>query len=342
MKAFLFYSRYSLPYFFAVLAVIGAALGGPWTFLGAAGVFVFHPLIDNLLLKNKKVPDQRPASLWSLVLLISALPFLCVFGFVGILSSLKASSYELVGLMLSFGTIMGLLGINTAHELVHRKEKELQQLGFGLLSLVNFSHYGVEHVFGHHKNVGTLEDPATARRNEWIYFYFVRSYFKGLWESFFIEHRRLRQKGFWHVFKNRIVGWGLLQIFITLSIYALYGTQALFFWIGQSLVAILLLQTVDYIEHYGLVRRKNSDGLYEGVKAKHSWDSYQAFTNYALINLGYHSHHHLKATLPFTELHEQDEAMKLPYGYSVMALMAFVPPLYFTVMNPRLPQENPK
>lgn len=341
MKAFLFYSRYSLPYLFAALTLLGAALGGPWTYLGAGGIFILHPLADNLLAKNKKPPANRPNSLWSLVLLVSALPFLCIFSFAGILHSLKATPLELLGLVLSFGTIMGVLGINTAHELVHRKEKQLRELGFGLLTLVNFTHYGVEHVFGHHKNVGTLEDPATARKNEWIYTYFVRSYFKGLWEAFFIEHRRLRTKGFLQPLKNRIVWWGFLQTLITLSIFALYGTQALYFWIGQSVIAILLLQTVDYIEHYGLFRRINSYGQPEGVKAQHSWDNYQALTNYTLINLGYHSHHHLKATLPFTELQEQSDAMKMPYGYSVMALMAFVPPLYFRVMNPRLPPGNP-
>ncbi|WP_374073390.1 alkane 1-monooxygenase [Bdellovibrio bacteriovorus] len=341
MKAFLFYSRYSLPYFFAALALLGAALGGPWTYLGAAGVFVLHPLIDNLLLKDQRTPAIRPSSPWSLALLISALPFLSIFAFVGILRSLNAETYELVGLILSFGTILGLLGISTAHELVHRKERELRELGFGLLSLVNFSHYGVEHVFGHHKNVGTLQDPATARKNEWIYTYFFRSYFKGLWEAFFIEHRRLRTKGFFQPLKNRVVWWGLLQTLMTLCVYALYGEKALCFWIGQSLVAILLLQTVDYIEHYGLLRKKNSDGQPEGVKAQHSWDNYQALTNYALINLGFHSHHHLKVALPFTDLQEQKDAPQMPYGYSAMALMALVPPLYFRVMNPRLPPESP-
>lgn len=338
MTSLRFYLCFTLSYSLAALALLGAALGSYWVFLGCASVFVLHPLLDNLVLKNWRLPEQRPESVLSLAVLIFALPFLCVFAFVGIIHATTAATLELVGLIISFGTIMGVLGINTAHELVHRKEKSLQNIGFALLSLVNFSHYGIEHVFGHHKNVGTPLDPATAKKNEWIYSYFVRSYFLGLVDAFTIEHKRLRSKGFWQPLKSRVLLWGLFQLFINFCVYALFGKTALLFWLGQSALAILLLQTVDYIEHYGLLRKAKEGGGYEGVKAQHSWDCYQALSNYTLINLGFHAHHHLKATLPFYQLTEQEKAPQMPYGYSAMALMALVPPVYFRVMNPRIPQ----
>ncbi|HEY1080022.1 MAG TPA: alkane 1-monooxygenase [Bdellovibrio sp.] len=338
MTSLRFYLCFTLSYALAALTLLGAALGSAWVFLGAASVFVLHPLLDNLILKSWRLPETRPESNVSLAILIFALPFLCVFGFVGIIHATTATTLELVGLIISFGTILGVLGINTAHELVHRKEKSLQNIGFALLSLANFSHYGIEHVFGHHKNVGTPLDPATAKKNEWIYTYFLRSYFWGFVDALKLEHKRLRSKGFWHPLKSRVLLWGAFQLFINFCIYALFGKNALLFWLGQSFVAVLLLQTVDYIEHYGLLRKEKEGGGYEGVKAEHSWDCYQALSNYTLINLGFHAHHHLKATVPFYQLTEQEKAPQMPYGYSAMALMALVPPVYFRVMNPRIPQ----
>lgn len=340
MKAFLFYSRYSLSYLMALGCLLGASLGGAWTYLGVVLLFVLHPVIDNWQVPVTQTPELRPPSKWADALLVSALPFMCLFLFVGVIHSMKASTFELIGLILSFGAYSGVLGINTAHELIHRREQQMRGLGVGLLVLSNFGHYAIEHVFGHHKNVATPLDPASARRNEWIYSYHLRSFFGGLAGSFAFEFRRLRNKGWGHVPKHRVFWYLLLQTLVTVAVYALYGKMALIFWMGQSLVGILLLQTADYIEHYGLQRALRDNGMYEGLKAHHSWDSYHRWTNYSLINLGYHSHHHLKATLPFPELQQQPQAPRLPYGYSAMALLAFVPPAFFKVMNPRLPQNQ--
>ncbi|XGC79515.1 alkane 1-monooxygenase [Bdellovibrio bacteriovorus] len=291
-----------------------------------------------MLLKKLEVSSGTLSPKMSLLVLLLILPFLVLFGFLGVIFSIKSSNLELLGLVLSFGTIMGFMGITTAHELIHHKDKRMRFIGNLLLSLVNFTHYSVEHVFAHHRNVATPEDPATARKNEWIYTYFFRSYFGGLKEAFLLERKRLRNSGQMFL-KNRVAIWMSIQFIGDFFIYIIFGERALIFWLGQSAMAILLLQTADYIEHYGLVRRKNADGQYEPAKPQHSWDSYQAMTNYSLINLGYHSHHHLKPALPFTELQKTAESRKLPYGYSAMALLALVPPLYFKIMNPRLPQE---
>ncbi|UOF01829.1 alkane 1-monooxygenase [Bdellovibrio reynosensis] len=329
---------YFIPYAFATLAVAGGFLGGLYTFLGFIGIFIIHPLLDNFLFKKYEVNDKRPSQKLALLILLSTFPFLVLFGFLGVIFSLKASNIELMGLILSFGTIMGFMGITTAHELIHHKDKRLRLTGNLLLSLVNFTHYSVEHVFAHHKNVATPEDPATARKNEWIYTYFVRSYFMGLKEAFLLERKRLKSLRQFFL-KNRVIAGMAAQTAGDFLIYLIFGERALLFWLGQSLVAILLLQTADYIEHYGLVRKRNANGLYEPAKACHSWDSYQGLTNYSLINLGYHSYHHLKPGIPFTELHKTEQSQKLPHGYSAMALLAFIPPIYFKIMNPRLPQE---
>lgn len=336
MKAFFFYLNYWRGYFFACLTFLGGLVGGYWSFLGLGIIFVLHPLMDNLIQRNINIPPFRLRSKWSVAPLVFALPFLCLFSFGGLLLAMQANQLEMLGLVLSFGTILGVLGINTAHELVHRREGWLRNLGMGILTLVNFTHWETEHVYGHHKKVATPDDSATARKNEWIYIYYFRSYFGGLMSSIRIENQRLKNKKSFNPWQNRIYWFGLLQLLITIFVYVISGSAGLLFWIGQSLMAIFLLQTVDYIEHYGLLRQKNEMGVYEPVKTNHSWDSYKAWTNYTLFNLGFHSHHHHKAALPYTELQAQPTAMHLPLGYSAMALLALVPPLFFMLMNPKL------
>lgn len=328
---------YLTPYLFLILAMTGAFLGNGFAFLGILGVFVLHPLLDNLLFKKLKRNSQVPSLQKATFVLLLPLPVLCIFSFVGIIHSLQASSLELIGMIVSFGAIHGLLGITTAHELIHHKNPSMRFAGNVLLALVNFSHYSVSHVFVHHKNVGTPLDPATAKKNEWIYPYFMRSFLLGYIEALKSEEKRLKNS-YLSIFKNRVLRGTAAQLILNYGVYLVFGKTALIFWLGQSAVAIVLLKTADYIEHYGLIRKKSAEGIYESVKAEHSWDSYLAFTNYTLINLGYHSHHHLKPTLAFTELQVTEKSQRLPYGYSAMALLALVPPLFFRVMNGRLPQ----
>lgn len=331
-----FLMAYSRMYFFALLAILGVYWGDGWTFLGIGGIFVLHPILDNLIQKRMSSMPINPPRQISLAIIVFTLPFLTLMAFYGLQFSQKASSLELWGLIISFGGIFGALGITTAHELVHRKEKGVRALGIGILLLVNFAHWEVEHVFGHHKNVATDRDPASARKNEWIYPYLLRSFWGGFAHSFLIEHRRLQKKSLWAPLKNRVLWLSLLQYLVTWAVYEIYGLQAFLYWLGQSLVAIFLLQTIDYIEHYGLRRQKLENGDYESVKTIHSWDCYQTWTNGSLLNLGFHSHHHMKASLPYENLQKQDESLRMPLGYSAMALLALVPPLYFKIMNPRL------
>ncbi|MFN9067361.1 MAG: alkane 1-monooxygenase, partial [Bdellovibrionales bacterium] len=238
-------------------------------------------------------------------------------------------------LILSAGSLLGAFGITYAHELVHRPKEWERALGVWNLLLVNFAFWGVEHVFGHHKNVGTLEDPATARKNQTVYSFWLQNFFAGYSHAWRFEfHRLINSKK--SLFRHRIFLYTLFSLVVSMVLYKIGGISVLFFWWAVSFVAILLLMTVDYIEHYGLVRNLKDTGLYEPVKAHHSWDTKGLFTNLVLTNLGLHSHHHLKARLPFQELKAQPDSRILPYGYSVMVLLALVPPLYFKLIHPRL------
>lgn len=335
-KALCFFTPYLLSFILSALTLCGFWLGGGGYYSGLLLFFILHPLLDNVFFKSRRLPSRRPErQAVGTFILVMALPANIAFLLFALHRVQGLSGFALTGMILSTGTVMGVMAINIAHELVHRREKPLRAVGVGLLLLCNFAHWGVAHVFGHHKNVATPEDPATARKGEIIYAFWLRSFYGGLRESFFLESRRLKKVSAF--FRHRILWYALMQIFLAIAVAGFFGSRGLLFWYGQSLVAIALLLTADYIEHYGLRRARHPEtGLYEPMRAEHAWDSYQAWTNYALMNLGFHSHHHLRAALPFPELQEQEKARRLPYGYSLMALMALYPPLFLKIMNSRV------
>jgi alkane 1-monooxygenase len=202
--------------------------------------------------------------------------------------------------------------------------------------------------------VGTPIDPASAPAGMNIYFYWLRSYFGNLKKSFTIAPAKMifywmitlagcAALYYWGFLTDRdpmIVffhshNWGQLGSALGLqdSLWSPLGFRLVVSWLSISVVAILLLQTADYIEHYGLIRKELKPGVYEAVKPHHSWDSDYAFTNYFLYNLGLHSHHHMRSQLPFTELRMSNESRAMPFGYSLMVQIAFVPPLWRRVVG---------
>lgn len=302
--------------------------------LGAAVVALIHPCLDLLVGPRRMPPPKWPANFYDFYILITG-PLLAYFLFSSFQKIHHVSTFEFSGILVSTGLVMGFVGINTSHELVHRQSAVFRSMGFFILSLMNFGHWGIEHVFGHHKWVATTKDPATSRLNEWIYPYWVKSYSGGLQSSWKIESQRLKNRSLpRQLLSHRVLIFFTISIAVSVLIFKWLGSLALGFWWGQSLVAILLLQTVDYIEHYGLARTQTNDGQYEPVRPEHSWDCDYFFTNANLLNLGYHSYHHRKPLIPYQELAEHCGPRKMPYGYSVMILIALVPPLWFRVMNP--------
>lgn len=314
---------YFLPYLVLAISMYGFYLGSWFYWLGFAILFFVFPIVEVVSRNENFNSDKYKSSKADYALYI--MPFFLTVLF--IIAFLKVNEvetrFQFVGLILSTGSLLGGFGITSAHELVHRREKKLRALGVYNLMLVNFAHWGLEHVFGHHKNVSTPKDPATAKKNEWLYAFWFRNYFGSLCGAYKISLKKV------------IFYWSI-SLLISFFIYAQFGLKYLIFWWGSSIVATLLLQTVDYIEHYGLQRTKNGEGGYTAFRDSHSWDTNSYITNALLFNLGFHSHHHLKASLPFSELVEQKNAQRMPFGYSAMILLAFVPFVYIPYMNRRL------
>ncbi len=322
---------FAYSYVLVALSAIGIYLGSIFNWIGVFIIFVIFPMVEFLFPKLKliRTPDLNFFSdllLFASPVALTTLVFWSGFKFLE--TSLISEKW---GIVLSVGSITGSLGITIAHELVHRKEAWQRAPGVWNLLLVNFGHWGVEHVFGHHKTVGTQEDHASATKNQWLYSFWLADYFGGLSNSFQFERKRIQGKKFYFL-RNRILNYSVISILLTFALY-IVNPSLIAFWWGQSIVAILLLLSVDYIEHYGLRRTKKANGLYEPVNVQHSWDTESYITNVILFNLGLHSHHHMKARVPYQELQPQPGARTMPYGYSAMILMAFVPPLYFKKMN---------
>lgn len=200
---------------------------------------------------------------------------------------------RICGLVFCMG-IISAGGINCAHELLHKACKVEQVFGKLLLCSAFYGHFYVEHTRGHHKKVATWDDPATARLGESVYHFLPRTLcgsFKSAWE---LERARLKSRGhrIWGM-HNELLWFHLVSFGYACLIATFHGRFGLACFVAQAAVAILLLEEINAIEHYGLERKLLSNGSYEPVGPQHSWDAPQAISGYLLFKLQRHADHHL-------------------------------------------------
>lgn len=350
---------------YSVLAAIvgGYYLGGPnWAVAGIVYVYGVLPLLDLLLGEDhSNVPNHEIDGLlkdrffdvlvYSFVYLQYAL--LIWGGYVLLHDPLAV--WQKISLMVSIGLFGGTI-INVAHELIHRSSAVARFHANMALASVCYLHWGLEHVHGHHRHVATPHDPATSRRGQTLYAFWWQSLVGGYRSAWQIEAGLLAKEGkkVWS-FQNSMFGFALWPVLLCV---ALVGTFSLLqaggmlqadanlwlipaFFVVQSLVAILLLESVNYIEHYGIVRaqlatKPGQPVRYERVNPLHSWNASQIASNWVLFQLQRHSDHHTYAARPYQVLRHFDESPQLPHGYALMILIATLPPLWFRVMDPRL------
>ena len=245
-------------------------------------------------------------------------------------------SVTLVGRILSYGIMCGVVGINVAHELGHKTNKKDQFLAKVLLTTTLYTHFFLEHNFGHHKNVGTPEDPSTARRGEWVYTFWLRSIIFSYWSAWRISIKR--SKG--NLLKNEMMHYTLIQLALIAIIFENFGSMGLVGLFGASITGWILLETVQYIEHYGLAREKVSDLRYENVHPVHSWNSNHMWGRAILFELSRHSDHHYLPNKEYPLLDHHDDSPQLPTGYPGMMILSLIPPLYMRIVHPRIPKAS--
>ncbi len=248
--------------------------------------------------------------------------------------------YERIGMTLSMGVQCGAIGINVAHELGHRKNNFEQTLARIMLATSLYMHFIVEHNKGHHKYVATPKDPATARLNETIYHFWVRSIVYSFLSAWEIAKNDASKKGFKTLsLRNEMVAALLFELILLIAIYVFFGAITVVSFLAAALIGILLLETVNYIEHYGLMRKETSPGKFERVQPCHSWNSDSPIGRVVLFELTRHSDHHYLASRKYQILRHIDDSPQLPTGYPGAMLMSLVPAIWFKVINPRIPQE---
>ena len=241
-----------------------------------------------------------------------------------------------IGLMVTVG-IVGGIAINAAHELGHRRAKLEKRLSKIALAQTGYGHFFVEHNRGHHLRVATPEDPASARFGETVYHFIPRSVLGGLRSAWRLEGARLARAGKsrWSPSNDILNAWLLSAIiFVGLNIW--FGWVITPFLIGQAIIGICLLETVNYLEHYGLRRQRTADGRYERVGQRHSWNSNTLMANVFLYHLQRHSDHHANPQKRYQTLQPSDNAPQLPTGYGSMLVLAWCPPLWHRVMDRRV------
>ena len=337
-----------LPILLATVPLIGYWIylqtGSAWSWWLAPFVFyILMPALDLIIGVDGSNPPEAQVpelsrdpyyryAVYSLIPLMYA-----IFGWgVWVAATHTLQWYEWLGLLITVGGNSG-GAINLAHELGHATSPFERWLAKIALAPVAYGHFYTEHNRGHHVRVATPEDPASARMGESFWRFLPRVQIGALRSAWRIEKERLDRCGrrLWSVQNENLQAWGL-TVALFAAMTAWLGWRALPFMIVQAWYGGAILEVVNYLEHYGLLRRKQADGRYERCQPEHSWNSNHTISNLLLYNLERHSDHHANPTRPYQALRHFDEVPQLPCGYTGMMLVAYVPWLWFRLMDPKV------
>ncbi len=339
--------RFLLALILPLLSALGLIVAPQNAFVSTLLVWGSFALLETLLPKNSPMPvaedDSKGYFQWVLRLYV-----VLQMGLIAVGAYAAANSEWLIvlGIAFSVGYITGAQGITFAHELGHSKSKTDRFCAWLLMTTVCYGHFMVEHYRGHHPRAATWDDPASARYGESFYRFLPRTLWGSLASGWRLEAQRIAQmKSTW---VRSPLAWsaGASAALIVLPFLMLFGSSASMesaqtamkigaFFVLQSAIAFLLLELVNYIEHYGLQR--NSDGSKREAFGKmHAWNADHIITNSLLANLQRHSDHHMHAWKPYATLQDTPDSPRLPTGYAGSILLAAIPPLWFALMHPRL------
>ncbi len=341
--------KYMLVLSLPIAALVSFYSQGVWCYLPLLYAFGLIPFLELLFAPNGRNLDEMEREIVredkSYDLLIYAMVPVQVIMLVLFLFAVNEplDGVSLAGRITAMGVLCGVFGINIAHELGHRPKKHEQNMAKVLLLSSLYMHFFIEHNRGHHKNVSTPEDPASAKKWEWVYGFWVKSLlgcYIGAWK---LENARLRRKKeAIFTWKNEMLRFQAFQLLLLASIALVFSLEVMLYFSLSALMGALLLETVNYIEHYGLSRSKVNERRYENVTPAHSWNSNHHLGRLLLFELSRHSDHHHQAAKPYQELEHIPSAPQMPTGYPGMMLLALVPPLWFWVMhkNPALKKNS--
>jgi alkane 1-monooxygenase len=343
MKQFKYIFVYQVP----LVVFISIISESYWSFFALVYIFLFLPIIELFTqgsTKNLSEDEESKALsnhffdwvLWSLVPIHFAIGFVYLYYMA---NSDGGLTYK-IGATIAYGISCGVLGINAAHELGHRQTWYEQLMSKALLMTTLYMHFFIEHNRGHHTHVSTDDDPASAKYGETVYAFYFRSIWGSWWSAWQLEKKRLSiaKISFWHL-QNEMIVFQIIQLSMLGLIFWFFGLNVFILYVMAAVVGIILLETVNYIEHYGL-RRQKKGTRYERTMPHHSWNSNHPIGRLVLLELSRHSDHHFLANRKYQILRHFDESPQMPTGYPGMMMLSLIPPLWFKVMHGRIKSLN--
>lgn len=352
----LHYLKYFLFHVIGLLSLAAILGGGAYITFGLISILVIYILGDAIAGDDTSTPAfQYPGvltvQLWMALPLLALIVFASVWtvcegdplGFGALVTSL--TGYDVIAArdatsvghhistVIITGLMIGMVGTITAHELTHRTWDKISMfIGRWLLSFSFDTVFSIEHVYGHHRYVSTTEDPATAPRGRNVYHHIVASTIKGNISAWNIEKKRLARKGqSVYSLHNAVIRGHLMSVVLVALAWGMGGWEAAAFFTVCALWGKSLLEIVNYMEHYGMVRNPNTP-----VQPRHSWNTNKRISSWAMFNLTRHSHHHAQGEVPYQDLKPFPEAPMMINGYLTTIIIALIPPLWHKLMTPKV------
>lgn len=350
------YLKYFLFHVTSLSVIAALIFSGDYIIYALAGILLVYIVGDSISGDDTSTPEYKmpqilTVQLWMALPLLALIMFLVLWNIsptdlfsVGAIAS-ELTGYDVlaardsigvlhyIALFILAGLIIGLVGTITAHELTHRTWDPTSMLiGRWLLAFSFDTIFSIEHVYGHHRYVSTKEDPATAPRGRNVYFHILASTIKGNISAWKIEKKRLTRKGY-ALFgpRNAVIRGHLMSVLLVAIAYALSGLMPTLFIIACMLWGKALLEIVNYMEHYGMVRNPETP-----VQPRHSWNTNKRISSWAMFNLTRHSHHHAQGEVPYQDLKPYPEAPMMISGYLTTIVVALIPPLWHKLMIPKV------
>jgi alkane 1-monooxygenase len=343
MQSFIKIFKYATPFVLYGLGYLSFTKSGFYTWTPLIYVFLMVPLVELFIAPNPANLDaaeeqMAKANKWYDVFLWCTVPFqyFLLYTFLTHIGSSQSIS-DTIGSIIGMGLLCGAFGINVAHELGHRSNKFEQFLAKSLLLTSLYMHFFIEHNKGHHKHVATPHDPSTAKFKQTVYAFWIQTFIGTYLSAWHIAiEDAKKKKSFMPVLFNEMMLFQLVQIGLVLLIFLNFGITIAAYFILAALIGAILLETVNYIEHYGLQREKGAGALFERVQPHHSWNSNHIIGRLMLFELSRHSDHHYMASRKYQVLRNMDEAPQMPTGYPGMIILSLFPPIWFKIMHQQM------
>ncbi len=344
IKAF----KYLSPVIVYILAWIAFTKNGLLCWAPMMYAWVLLPLIELAVQPNSTNMDAIEEDIAKnnciydyMLYIIVVFQFVVLYKFLTAISQPNLLPSEITGRVFSMGLLCGTFGINVGHELGHRINKWEQALAKSLLLTSLYMHFFIEHNKGHHKNVATPQDPSSARLNEPLYTFYFRTIIFSYLSAWKIANDEMRKKGLPILnLKNEMLQVHIIQVLFVGLVFFVFGWLPTVYFLSAAFIGILLLETVNYIEHYGLQRKLTASGNYERAMPIHSWNSSHPLGRLMLFELSRHSDHHYLASKKYQILLHHKDAPQLPTGYPGSMILALVPPAWFYIMNKKIKKNS--